>query len=90
MDAAIKMKRGRGQNYMMRSEKRPGFGSTPPQEPKKSIWYQVLTVILLIVFCPVGLILLWRKRLKWPGFVKFMAMLLSLAIWLLLAHLVQV
>ena len=78
MDAAIKMKRGRGQNYMMRSEKRPGFGSTPPQEPKKSIWYQVLTVILLIVFCPVGLILLWRKRLKWPGFVKFIAMLLSL------------
>ena len=81
MDAAIKMKRGRGQNYMMRSEKRPGYPNTPPQKPKKSIGYQVLTVILLIVFCPVGLILLWRKRLCWPGWVKFVAMLLSLALF---------
>lgn len=79
MDAAIKMKRGRGQNYMMRSEKRPGYGNTPPQKPKRSIWYQVLTIILLIVLCPVGLILLWRKRLKWPGAVKLLATLLSIA-----------
>ncbi len=79
MDAAIKMKRGRGQNYMMRSEKRPGYGNTPPQKPKRSIWYQILTILLLIVLCPVGLILLWRKRLKWPGAVKLLATLLSIA-----------
>ena len=78
MDAALKMKRGRSNNYMMRSEKRPGYGGTPPQKPKRSIWYQVLTILLLIVLCPVGLILLWRKRLRWPGFVKLLATLLSL------------
>ena len=78
MDAALKMKRGRSSNYMMRSEKRPGYGGTPPQKPKRSIWYQVLTILLLIVLCPVGLILLWRKRLRWPGFVKLLATLLSL------------
>ena len=79
MDAAMKMKRGHGQGYMMRSQRRRGYGGTPPQRPKKSVWYQVLTILMLIVFCPVGLIMLWRKRLKWKGGIKFLATLLSLA-----------
>jgi len=78
MDAAISYIRGRDRNYMMRSEKRPGYPNTPPQKPKKSVWYQILTIILLIVLCPVGLILLWRKRLRWPGGVKLLATLLSI------------
>ena len=78
MEAAIYYKRSREQNYMMRSEKRPGYSSTPPKKPKKSIWYQTLTIILLILLCPVGLILLWRKRLRWPNPVKLLSTLLSL------------
>lgn len=78
MQAAMYFKRGRDSNYMMRSEKRPGYPNTPPQKPKKSIWYQVLTVILLILVCPVGLILLWRKRMGWPNPAKLLATLLSL------------
>ncbi len=79
MDAAISYIRGRDRNYMMRSEKRPGYPTnTPPKKPKKSVWYQILTIILLILFCPAGLILLWRRRLRWPGIVKLTATLLSL------------
>jgi len=78
MDDSMKTKRGRGRNYMMRSEKRRGYGSMPPQEPKKRNWYQVLTVIMLIVCCPVGLIMLWRKRLNWKGWIKLIATLLSI------------
>lgn len=78
MQAVMYFKRGRDQNYMMRSEKRPGYPHRPPRPPKKSVWYQVLTIVLLIVFCPAGLILLWRKRLTWPGATKLAATLLSL------------
>ncbi len=78
MQAAIYYKRSRGQNYMMRSEKRPGYSNMPPKKPKKSVWYQILTVIFLILLCPVGLIMLWRKRLRWPNPVKLLATLLSL------------
>ncbi|MBQ2956791.1 MAG: hypothetical protein IJE08_10050 [Clostridia bacterium] len=78
MQAAIYYKRSREPNYMMRSEKRPGYPNTRRKRPKKSKWYQILTIIMLILLCPVGLIMLWRKRLRWPNPLKLLATLLSL------------
>lgn len=80
MDAAMNYMRGRDRNYMMRSEKRPGYPNTPPQKPEKDGWYQVLTIVMLVLCCPVGLILLWRRRLRWPGALKLTATILSIVL----------
>ena len=49
--------------YMGRSEKR---GNQPAAETEKVLpfWYALLTIIMLAVLYPVGLILLWRKKLR--------------------------
>lgn len=86
MEALIYFKRSRSQNYMMRSEKRPGYpnASRRQKPPKRDFWYRLLTVLLLIFVCPVGLVLLWRKRLAWPNPVKLVATVLSIALLFLM------
>jgi len=77
--------RGRGQNYMMRSEKRPGYPNLlTPSQPKRSVGYQILTIVLLVLLWPVGLVLLWRRRLTWHSAVKLLATLLSLILLFLM------
>lgn len=65
--------------YMMRSEKRPGYRPQPgnfggPNNGRKrrprNILYAIVTILLLIILWPVGLIPLWVRRLRWRSFVK--------------------
>ena len=64
--------------YMMRSEKRPSYRPQPGnnggpgrrrRRPKNTL-YAILTILLLVVMWPVGLIPLWVRRLRWRSFVK--------------------
>ena len=64
--------------YMMRSEKRPGYRASPGgnggggrrRRPGRHVGYGVLTIVLLLVLWPVGLFFLWARRLRWRSFVK--------------------
>lgn len=46
--------------------------TTAPQQPKKEKWYQgtAFTVVMLILFFPVGLVLMWMYRKNWKTVVK--------------------
>lgn len=65
--------------YMMRSEKRPGYRPQPgnfggpnngrKRRPRNTL-YAIMTILLLILLWPVGLIPLWVRRLRWRSFVK--------------------
>lgn len=71
-----------GRDYMMRSEKRTGSrppsaggsGKKPPRKRRKraGFFYKLFTLILLLVLWPVGLMLLWRKKLRWGAGVKLL------------------
>ena len=54
--------------YMERSEKRGNY--RPQRRKKPPFWYALLTIIMLAVLYPVGLILLWRKKLRWSKGLK--------------------
>jgi hypothetical protein len=64
--------------YMMRSEKRPGYRPQPGnfggpggrKRRPRNVLYAIGTILLLIVLWPVGLIPLWVRRLRWRSFVK--------------------
>ena len=79
----------RGRDYMMRSEKRqrqispagkPG-GNRPPKRRRKraGFFYKLLTLILLLTIWPVGLLLLWRRRLRWGALTKLLTSIVTLA-----------
>ena len=67
LDLQLFARRG-GRNYMMRSEKRPGY-NRPAQKPRprrrrRNVGYIVLTLIVAILLWPVGLFLIWNRRLR--------------------------
>ena len=79
-----------GRDYMMRSEKRGGSGSShrpssapgrrPPRRRKRAgFFYKLMTVLLLLVLWPVGLMLLWRRKLRWGVATKLLASIVTLA-----------
>lgn len=77
--------------YMMRSEKRPTYRPTPGsgmngngrrRRPKR-VGYAILTVILLILVWPIGLIPLWARKLRWRSLVKAAVTLITGAIFLM-------
>ena len=78
--------------YMMRSEKRPGYRPRPQggngnrnrrrRRPRR-VLYAVMTVLLLVILWPVGLIPLWARRLRWSGMVKAAVMVLTCAVFLM-------
>lgn len=73
--AALPMlwKRGADRQYMMRSEKRPNYrrsGNGRRRKPPRRVLYAIVTVLLLLLIWPIGLILLWRRRLRWRAQVK--------------------
>lgn len=89
MDISMKKRRaalqarGNERDYMMRSEKRPGYrpsphGSHAPKPPQKkrryrrkqSLPYVFFTFLLLIVLFPVGLIMLWTRTIRWTVSTK--------------------
>ena len=80
----------RGRDYMMRSEKRPGHGPSagnssggkrPPKRRRRraGFFYKLLTLLLLLTIWPVGLLLLWRRRLRWGALTKLLTSIVTLA-----------
>ena len=79
----------RGRDYMMRSEKRQHHGPSagkpegnrPPKRRRKraGFFYKLLTLILLLTIWPVGLLLLWRRRLRWGALTKLLTSIVTLA-----------
>ena len=80
-----------GRNYMMRSEKRSGMtpqnhaapsgnGKRPPKRRRRraGFFYKIATMLLLIVLWPVGLLLLWRRKLRWNISTKLMVCIVTL------------
>ncbi len=85
MDATMYYKNGG--NYMMRSAKRPGLTSGGGgKPPRRHIVYKIVTILMLILCFPIGLIMLWLKHpIRWPGFAKLLisvcALVVSLALF---------
>lgn len=79
----------RGRDYMMRSEKRQrqgapagkSGGNRPPKRRRKraGFFYKLLTLLLLLTIWPVGLLLLWRRRLRWGALTKLLTSIVTLA-----------
>ncbi|MDO4356721.1 MAG: hypothetical protein Q4E13_09450, partial [Clostridia bacterium] len=86
-------KRGKDSDYMMRAERRPGgYGSSSlnrnrKKKPKKHIVYAILTVLLLLVLWPVGLVMLWLPKLRWNGGVKFVLSIVTFFVFIALLSL---
>ena len=60
----------RGNGYMMRSEKRPGSyggGRQPGRRPRRKragFFYIFLTLLVSIILWPVGMVMLWRRKVR--------------------------
>lgn len=77
----------RSRDYMMRSEKRGENGGSyrssggrkPPRRRRKAGFFYILfTILLSLIFWPVGMIMLWRRKVRWNGGVKLVFSLISL------------
>lgn len=81
-----------GRDYMMRSEKRGrsstsapsgSSGNKPKRPPKRrrrraGFFYKLFTMLLLLVLWPVGLIPLWRRKLRWSAGTKLLTSVVTL------------
>ena len=67
--------------YMERSERRGNY--RPRRRRKPPILYAIITIIMLLVLYPVGLILLWRRKLEWSHAVKAVLSLIFAAVFAL-------
>ena len=78
-------------DYMLRSKKRSGgYRGKPPKKknPIGRFFYAILTLVLLIVLWPVGLVLLWSRTLKWTGVTKLLTSIVTaLMFFVFLAYL---
>ena len=75
------LRRGRG--YMMRSEKRPGYGSSgggrrPPKRKKAGLVYILLTILISLILWPVGMVMLWRRKVRMQAGTKLLLSLMTL------------
>lgn len=79
-----------GRSYMMRSEKRngsgsghrsPAPGSRPPRKRKKKagFFYKLFMMILLLTIWPLGLLMLWRRKVRWGALTKLLTSIVTLA-----------
>jgi len=79
---ALAIKRSKG--YVMRSEKRPGYGGTSggrgrkPKRPKAGIFYIIMTLIISVILWPVGMVMLWRKKVRMQAGTKLLISLLTM------------
>lgn len=76
-----------GRDYMMRSERRPGYGGQSGNNGKKpsrkkrrkaGFLYIFFALLLSIIFWPVGMILLWRRKVRWSAGAKLLSSLITL------------
>ena len=74
-----------GRNYMMRSEKRPSYNRPPqerrPRRRRTRYGYIVLTLIVSILLWPVGLFLIWNRRLRCGVGGKILWSVVTLAVF---------
>ena len=84
LDLQLFARRG-GRNYMMRSEKRPSYNRPPqerrPRRRRTRYGYIVLTLIVSILLWPVGLFLIWNRRLRCGVGGKLLWSVASLAVF---------
>ena len=78
-----------GRDYMMRSEKRNGIrppssgnsGKKPPRRRRRrraGFFYKLLMVLLLLVLWPVGLLMLWQRKVRWGAGTKLLTSVVTL------------
>ena len=81
--------------YMVRSEKRrrpsgtSGSGHSGGKPPRRrrtraGFFYKLLTILLLLILWPVGLIPLWKRKLRWSGLTKVFTSVITLMACILL------
>ncbi len=67
-------------DYLIRAQRRTPYddgsrnisGGNRGKKPSAGILYMIITILLLVVLYPVGLILLWGRRLRWNVGVKLL------------------
>ena len=79
----------RGSGYVLRSEKRPGYGGGgspnrggrgPRKPPRAGILYILLTLLISIIIWPVGLVMLWSRKVRMQAGTKLLISLLTLCV----------
>ena len=86
---AFALKHSKG--YVMRSEKRPGYGggasgggSRKPGRPKAGLFYIIMTIIISVILWPVGMVMLWRKKVRMQAGTKLLISLLTMCLCIFL------
>lgn len=84
-DVSMNFARRRSRGYMMRSEKRtPYRGSNPnakrPQRRRKKagFFYILLMLLLSLILWPVGMWMLWRRKVRWTISSKLLTTIITL------------
>jgi len=74
----------KGSGYMMRSEKRNGgYGSPnrrPPRRKKAGFFYIFFTLLLSVILWPVGMVMLWQRKVRMTAGTKLLVSLLTLCL----------
>lgn len=75
----------RGSGYMMRSEKRGGSYSSgpsrkPPRRRKAGFVYIFFTILISLILWPVGMVMLWRRKVRFQAGTKLLISLLTLCL----------
>ncbi len=67
-------------NYMMRSERRASYNRAPRRRRRRpgGFIYGLVAIIVSIIIWPLGMAMLWARRLKWSAGVKLIASALTL------------
>ena len=72
----------KGSGYMMRSEKRGGaYGSPnrrPPRRKKAGFFYIFITLLLSVLLWPIGMVMLWQRKVRMTSGTKLVISLLTL------------
>lgn len=71
-----------GSGYMMRSEKRGGaYGSPnrrPPKRKRAGFFYIFCTLLLSVLLWPIGMVMLWQRKVRMTSGTKLLISLLTL------------
>ena len=73
-----------GSGYMMRSEKRDGaYGSPnrrPPRRKRAGFFYILCTLLLSVLLWPIGMVMLWQRKVRMTSGTKLLISLLTLCL----------
>ena len=74
----------RGSGYMMRSEKRNGSyggsGRKPPKRKRAGFVYIFFTLLISVLLWPIGMVMLWRRKVRLQAGTKLLISLLTLCL----------